>query len=119
MVVLLKTLVEDGEMLLADGRRILSRERAAAAGLLGDCLDGSACSDPSVVLMHPDFRMWVLANRPGFPFLGNNFFREAGDAFAVSITVRSKGKKSFCRLFSLIGAAFCFDRWRWQPVTTS
>jgi hypothetical protein len=29
--------------------------------------------------------MWVLANRPGFPFLGNNFFREAGDAFAVHV----------------------------------
>ena len=29
--------------------------------------------------------MWVLANRPGFPFLGNNFFREIGDAFSVFV----------------------------------
>lgn len=26
--------------------------------------------------------MIALANRPGFPFLGNDFFREMGDAFA-------------------------------------
>jgi hypothetical protein len=34
---------------------------------------------PGVVEVHKDFAMWVLANRPGFPFLGNNFFRETGD----------------------------------------
>lgn len=28
--------------------------------------------------MHPDFRMLVLANRPGFPFLGNDFFGALG-----------------------------------------
>lgn len=28
--------------------------------------------------MHPDFRMIVLANRPGFPFLGNDFFQAVG-----------------------------------------
>lgn len=26
--------------------------------------------------------MFVLANRPGFPFLGNDFFHEIGDVFA-------------------------------------
>lgn len=35
--------------------------------------------------MHEDFAMWVLANRPGFPFLGNNFFRETGDVFSVHV----------------------------------
>ena len=35
--------------------------------------------------MHPNFRMIVLANRPGFPFLGNDFFREAGDCFSVHV----------------------------------
>lgn len=35
-----------------------------------------------VIPLHPNFQMWVLANRPGFPFLGNNFFREIGDIFA-------------------------------------
>ncbi|KAG6609485.1 von Willebrand factor A domain-containing protein 8 [Phytophthora cinnamomi] len=38
--------------------------------------------EENIVELHPNFRMWVLANRPGFPFLGNNFFREIGDIFA-------------------------------------
>ncbi|RLN95927.1 hypothetical protein BBJ28_00014037, partial [Nothophytophthora sp. Chile5] len=38
--------------------------------------------EENVIRVHPNFRMWVLANRPGFPFLGNNFFREIGDVFA-------------------------------------
>ena len=33
---------------------------------------------PNVISMHPDFRMLVLANRPGFPFLGNDFFGSLG-----------------------------------------
>ena len=31
-----------------------------------------------IILVHPDFRMIVLANRPGFPFLGNDFFASLG-----------------------------------------
>ena len=30
---------------------------------------------------HPDFRIIVLANRPGYPFLGNDFFGAIGDVF--------------------------------------
>uniref|UniRef100_A0A3Q3G2X8 von Willebrand factor A domain-containing protein 8 n=1 Tax=Labrus bergylta TaxID=56723 RepID=A0A3Q3G2X8_9LABR len=62
---ILKTLVESGEMILADGRRIIS-----ANGRL------------NTIVMHPDFRMLVLANRPGFPFLGNDFFGALGDIFS-------------------------------------
>uniref|UniRef100_S4RJF5 von Willebrand factor A domain-containing protein 8 n=1 Tax=Petromyzon marinus TaxID=7757 RepID=S4RJF5_PETMA len=65
----LKALVENGEMLLADGRRILAAP-------------GKAADRPGVVSMHADFRMVVLANRPGFPFLGNDFFSAMGDIFA-------------------------------------
>lgn len=32
----------------------------------------------NVIVIHPDFRMIVLANRPGFPFLGNDFFGTLG-----------------------------------------
>lgn len=32
----------------------------------------------NVIKAHPDFRMIVLANRPGFPFLGNDFFGSLG-----------------------------------------
>uniref|UniRef100_A0A672IEL6 von Willebrand factor A domain containing 8 n=1 Tax=Salarias fasciatus TaxID=181472 RepID=A0A672IEL6_SALFA len=60
---ILKTLVESGEMILADGRRIISGR-------------------PNAIVMHPDFRMLVLANRPGFPFLGNDFFGALGDIFS-------------------------------------
>jgi hypothetical protein len=35
-----------------------------------------------VIPLHSNFQVWVLANRPGFPFHGNNFFREIGDIFA-------------------------------------
>ncbi|GAB1299118.1 von Willebrand factor A domain-containing protein 8 [Apodemus speciosus] len=66
---ILKTLVENGEMILSDGRRIV----ADAANV-----DGRE----NVIVIHPDFRMLVLANRPGFPFLGNDFFGTLGDIFS-------------------------------------
>ncbi|KAG7233756.1 hypothetical protein INR49_006615 [Caranx melampygus] len=66
---ILKTLVESGEMILADGRRIISDPHEARGR-------------PNVIVMHPDFRMLVLANRPGFPFLGNDFFGALGDIFS-------------------------------------
>ncbi|KAM4608925.1 von Willebrand factor A domain-containing protein 8 isoform 1-T1 [Polymixia lowei] len=66
---ILKTLVESGEMILADGRRIVSDLREAGGR-------------PNSIAMHPDFRMLVLANRPGFPFLGNDFFAALGDIFS-------------------------------------
>ena len=34
---------------------------------------------------HPNFRAIVLANRPGFPFLGNDFFRECGDVLSTHV----------------------------------
>jgi MoxR-like ATPase len=73
VVTILKGLVEDGEMLLADGRRILDPKRIALEPWH---------EAESTIPIHPDFSMWVLANRPGFPFLGNDFFRESGDIFA-------------------------------------
>lgn len=67
----LKTLVESGEMLLSDGRRIVSESHPLAGQEL-----------PNIIVSHPDFRMIVLANRPGFPFLGNDFFGALGDLFS-------------------------------------
>ncbi|KAM6934858.1 von Willebrand factor A domain-containing protein 8 [Xenentodon cancila] len=66
---ILKTLVESGEMILADGRRIISDPREAKGR-------------SNTIIMHPDFRTMVLANRPGFPFLGNDFFGALGDIFS-------------------------------------
>ncbi|XP_063587792.1 von Willebrand factor A domain-containing protein 8-like [Penaeus indicus] len=67
----LKTLVENGEMLLSDGRRIVPGSHPLASS-----------NSPNVIVSHPDFRMIVLANRPGFPFLGNDFFGALGDLFS-------------------------------------
>lgn len=64
VVSVLKGLLTDGEMRLADGRRIAK--------------DGD-------VKLHDDFRVICLANRPGFPFLGNDFYAELGDCFAPHI----------------------------------
>ncbi|KAG8452289.1 hypothetical protein GDO86_004191 [Hymenochirus boettgeri] len=66
---ILKTLVESGEMILSDGRRLVA---------------DLSKSDrrPNLIAIHPDFRMIVLANRPGFPFLGNDFFGAMGDIFS-------------------------------------
>lgn len=67
---ILKTFVENGEIILSDGRKIVS--------------SGHEIDEKSTELIqtHPDFRMIVLANRPGFPFLGNDFFRSVGDLFS-------------------------------------
>lgn len=64
---ILKSLVEDGEMLLGDGRRIVK---------------SNPSGNQSYITIHPAFRMFVLANRPGFPFLGNDFYSQIGDVFA-------------------------------------
>ncbi|XP_075447188.1 von Willebrand factor A domain-containing protein 8 isoform X2 [Ascaphus truei] len=66
---ILKTLVESGEMILSDGRRLVANLSRS---------DGRE----NVIAIHPDFRMIVLANRPGFPFLGNDFFGALGDIFS-------------------------------------
>ncbi|GBG33165.1 von Willebrand factor A domain-containing protein 8 [Hondaea fermentalgiana] len=64
VVSVLKGLLTDGEMRLADGRLIAK----------GGDID-----------LHDDFRVICLANRPGFPFLGNDFYAELGDCFAPHI----------------------------------
>jgi von Willebrand factor A domain-containing protein 8 len=68
VVAVLKSLLEDQDMLLADGRRLLGCTRLAMEGGPRE----------GIVSIHPNFRLWALANRPGYPFLGNNFFRCRG-----------------------------------------
>lgn len=67
---ILKTLVESGEMNLSDGRKIVKPSHVEHYNL------------SKTIITHPDFRMIVLANRPGFPFLGNDFFGALGDLFS-------------------------------------
>jgi MoxR-like ATPase len=66
---ILKTLVESGQMILSDGRRIVP-------------VLPPNCDPAHHIQIHPDFRIVVLANRPGFPFLGNDFFGALGDLFS-------------------------------------
>lgn len=73
---ILKTLVEDGEMVLSDGRRIV-QQMPTDSEIVTMGERGS-----EYIVVHPKFRMIVLANRPGFPFLGNDFYREIGDVFS-------------------------------------
>lgn len=68
---ILKTFVENGEMILSDGRKIYP-----------STADKSQNPSAEVIYTHPDFRLIVLANRPGFPFLGNDFFASLGDLFS-------------------------------------
>lgn len=71
VVMVLKGLLEDREMLLCDGRRVLGHDAARNV--------------PNALPIHPAFRVIALANRPGFPFLGNNFFSRVGDCFASHV----------------------------------
>uniref|UniRef100_A0A8C0HM83 von Willebrand factor A domain-containing protein 8 n=1 Tax=Buteo japonicus TaxID=224669 RepID=A0A8C0HM83_9AVES len=81
----LKTLVESGEMVLSDGRRIVANHAY---------VEGRE----NVIVIHPDFRMIVLANRPGFPFLGNDFFGTLGDIFSCHAVDNPKPQSELAML---------------------
>lgn len=72
VVAVLKGLIEDGEMRLVDGR--ILRE-----------VDPGLPIQEGVIPIHPEFKAIVLANRPGFPFLGNDFFQLSGDIFSCML----------------------------------
>ena len=69
VVCILKSLAEDGEFTLGDGRTIMKPERMPE--------QLSQLNDPDFLPIAEGFRMIVLANRPGYPFLGNDFYRES------------------------------------------
>ena len=71
VVCILKGLCADGEMTLSDGRRAVSEK--------------SELFRQDDILIHPDFKVIALANRPGYPFLGNDFFKECGDIFSCHV----------------------------------
>jgi hypothetical protein len=68
VVVVLKGLLEDGEILLADGRRFV---RADSPLLQTRSLAQEQPGDTAIWPINPRFLVIALANRPGFPFLGN------------------------------------------------
>ena len=78
----LKSLIEDSSMFLSDGRKIVPYWTR------NEIIDES-----KVIVCHPDFRVIVLANRPGYPFLGNDFFASMGDLFTC-LAINNPGKQS-------------------------
>ncbi|KAA1472001.1 hypothetical protein DENSPDRAFT_859246 [Dentipellis sp. KUC8613] len=65
VVAIFRSLAGQSELTLADGRRVRkTKERE------GD------------IPIHPNFRLILLANRPGYPFLGNHFLQVLGDNFS-------------------------------------
>lgn len=69
VVAVFKSLAGSGELSLPDGRRV--RKKSEGASLAGD------------IEVHDDFRLVLLANRPGYPFLGNHFLQVLGDNFSL------------------------------------
>ncbi|KAI3381394.1 hypothetical protein SNEBB_005189 [Seison nebaliae] len=69
VTVVLRSLFDSGQMRLSDGRLLKKH--------VPNHLEGNE----NVIKIHKDFRCIVLANRPGFPFLGNDFYSQMGDLF--------------------------------------
>ncbi|KAG5510829.1 hypothetical protein JKF63_07901 [Porcisia hertigi] len=80
VVQVLKGLIEDREMRLGDGRQICDPTMEPPASKTA-----ATVGSTQRIVIHPDFRIIVLANPPGFPFHGNDFFRECGDLFAAYV----------------------------------
>jgi MoxR-like ATPase len=72
---ILKSLVEDGEMYLGDGRKLVRNKQQFS----------SNNNNKDIIPCHPNFCIWILANRPGFPFLGNEFTRALSDVFSIHV----------------------------------
>lgn len=62
-----RSLSERSQLTLPDGRQV------RPAGSKGS---------PEDIIVHPNFRCVLLANRPGFPFLGNEFLSTLGEGFS-------------------------------------
>ncbi len=65
VVSILKGLLEDGEMVLSDGRRIVRELPAADAALEAAERKLHPNKKSRFIVVHPEFRCIVLANRPG------------------------------------------------------
>jgi len=136
VVAVLKSLIEDGQLLLADGRRILRHGADKDKGTT-DSVDSrfkkitwprmllthNLCESFSgEIAIHKNFTVWVLANRPGRLFHGNDFFRETGDWY-----VRAGGrlflffwslKLPFCDAFCDANLSPCYLLFHAFPALT-
>ncbi|KAK0566796.1 hypothetical protein OC844_000545 [Tilletia horrida] len=68
VVAIFKSLAERGELTLPDGSRVRPQHTPG--------------TDKDIIL-HPEFRLILLANRPGYPFLGNTLLEVLGEGFSA------------------------------------
>ncbi|KAF8624743.1 hypothetical protein AX17_007074 [Amanita inopinata Kibby_2008] len=91
VVAIFRSLAGQKEMTLSDGRRVCPvKERE------GD------------IVAHPDFRLVLLANRPGYPFLGNHFLQVLGESFSAH-SVTNPDQESERRLLSQLAPELSED----------
>lgn len=64
-------------MLLSNGKRILSKRKMKQLTSLQN--------NENIIEIHDEFRIFVLANKQGYPFLGNDLMQELGDCFSCHI----------------------------------
>ncbi|GMH51849.1 hypothetical protein TL16_g01101 [Triparma laevis f. inornata] len=83
VVGILKGLIEDGVMRLSDGRTIVPNNFQGESD--------------NIIRTHEDFVMMLLANRPGYPFLGNDFYETVGDCL-TTFFVRNPDEESEMKL---------------------
>ena len=99
VVCVLKALAEDAELSLPDGRTVVRADDARLTQM----------SEDEVVKMSSNFRLFVLANRPGFPFMGNDFFKVCGDVFSCHV-VDNPDIASEVELLTSVGPSVSKDR---------
>ena len=98
VVALLKGLIEDGELALPDGTILHYDNRAKS----------------NCIKIHPDFRIWALANPAVYPFHGNNLAREMADVFSCH-NVPPMDVESHERILRSYGPSVPSDtRWCYQ-----
>ncbi|KAK0546025.1 hypothetical protein OC861_004801 [Tilletia horrida] len=82
VVAIFKSLAERGELTLPDGSRVRPLHTPG--------------TDKDIIL-HSEFRLILLANRPGYPFLGNTLLEVLGEGFS-SYAVNNPNHESEVRL---------------------
>ncbi|KAF9078337.1 AAA domain-containing protein [Rhodocollybia butyracea] len=73
VVAVFRSLAARGELTLSDGRKV-RRPR--------NVIEGQKNEEGGDIIVHKDFRLVLLANRPGYPFLGNHFLQVLGESFS-------------------------------------
>ncbi|KAF8830095.1 hypothetical protein HHX47_DHR2000623 [Lentinula edodes] len=74
VVAVFRSLAGRGELTLSDGRRVRKKAKPGEKEQNEDGRDD--------IIVHKDFRLVLLANRPGYPFLGNHFLQVLGESFS-------------------------------------